>query len=722
MRRKTLIRDYARRAATALLLAMMTAATAGAQDLTGSCGDNLTWTLTENGGTMTYLNHDLPAYDLTITGSGALTSTPYLSQTDVAARQITSITIDQGVTSLCQNAFRACENVRSIILPDGLTSIGNSAFFGCKALRTMVIPDGVTTISSSLFMGCDSLRTVTFGPDVERIDYSVFSNCPRLTVLRMKRYEPTGENEWDRITMPGSLSRFSDNCFTICAIVVPDAGYEDYKQWAYGNLLHDRIFWQEYGAYGDYGHVVRPDHEVLFKAGTTNLWTSWCDHIAHAAPAGAEVYTVERVEGTTVYLNRITATVDDPDGGGLRALIPAYTPVLIRRAAGTLDADLKMTYVSGGELTPENGWKEYGFEIRTDYIWPNTYYEFSVSSIHSHFTVKQDIMAEPPYGNYWDVDYHQEPLQQSPAGASDYLSYSYGEGSMYGNVGLCSCNYAKYKASPFKERNFILEGDMFRLSDQVDFGTYVNPNDPGNPIKLEPVVLPHRCRLQLNTAPGASELTLCTDGETVVTLSKEGYGTYYNSSLDVRLKPGMKARIVTANEGEGTLTYQTIADGDTEQNVVPAGTAVLLQTAETTDATRHELTLATAQAPAIAGNLLHGSNRGATTDGGSVYYKLSYGAAGSAYENLIGWYWGADDGAPFASGAHKVWLALDGSKPVRGFAGLPGFAESGTRLIPIPAPGREEGGHWYDLGGRKLGGRPETQGIYIRNGRKEAVK
>ena len=161
MRRKTLIRDYARRAATALLLAMMTAATAGAQDLTGSCGDNLTWTLTENGGTVTY--HDLPAYDLTITGSGELTSTPYLSQTDVVARQITSITIDQGVTSLCASAFRACENVRSIILPDGLTSIGSSAFFGCKALRTMVIPDGVTTISSSLFMGCDSLRTVTFG-------------------------------------------------------------------------------------------------------------------------------------------------------------------------------------------------------------------------------------------------------------------------------------------------------------------------------------------------------------------------------------------------------------------------------------------------------------------------------------------------------------------------------------------------------------------------------
>ena len=31
MRRKTLIRDYARRAATALLLAMLTAATAGAR-------------------------------------------------------------------------------------------------------------------------------------------------------------------------------------------------------------------------------------------------------------------------------------------------------------------------------------------------------------------------------------------------------------------------------------------------------------------------------------------------------------------------------------------------------------------------------------------------------------------------------------------------------------------------------------------------------------------
>lgn len=73
-----------------LLFVLLTSATAWAEKgdvvATGTCGDNLTWTLTENGeATVTFLNGTSghPAYTLTITGTGEMpnysnsTATPW---------------------------------------------------------------------------------------------------------------------------------------------------------------------------------------------------------------------------------------------------------------------------------------------------------------------------------------------------------------------------------------------------------------------------------------------------------------------------------------------------------------------------------------------------------------------------------------------------------------------------------------------------------------------
>ena len=145
--------------------------------------------------------------------------------------------------------------------------------------------------------------------------------------------------------------------------------------------------------------------------------------------------------------------------------------------------------------------------------------------------------------------------------------------------------------------------------------------------------------------------------ETVsVTLAPTGYGTYYDSTNDIILPAGMKARIVTSNDGNGALTYKTIADGDNPAgNVVPAGTAVMLQTAPTAEPQQHVLMLSGKSADPYEGtNLLHGSDEATTTTGGSVYYKLTY----SNNDDNFGWYWGAENGTAFTSPAHKVWLAL----------------------------------------------------------------
>ena len=223
-----------------------------------------------------------------------------------------------------------------------------------------------------------------------------------------------------------------------------------------------------------------------------------------------------------------------------------------------------------------------------------------------------------------------------------------------------------------------------------------------------------------------------------MTMAKEGFGTYYNGAKDLQLAKGMKARIVTA-KGEGqTLTYETIADGyvgtDEESlaesgvmnKSVPAGVAVLLQTAAGEESTVRTLTLTDpADGRTFASNLLHGSDVETTTTGTGLHYKLSYNTSG---EN-IGWYWGGTDGAAFTSAPHKAWLVLPASGGARYFA-LTGDGET-TGIVSmdngqwIKDNGQDD--VWYDLSGRKIvNGKASNgklpKGVYIRNGRKEVIK
>ena len=203
--------------------------------------------------------------------------------------------------------------------------------------------------------------------------------------------------------------------------------------------------------------------------------------------------------------------------------------------------------------------------------------------------------------------------------------------------------------------------------------------------------------------------TFTTWGVENINFAAEGYATYYNSKRDVILPAGMKAHVVTA--GGATLTYAEVADGDEENNVVPAGTAMLLQVEP---GQTPPIYLAKPSVAAYAGtNLLHGSDVDNTeTFGGAPYYKLTY----SNNNDNFGWYWGADNGGAFESPAHKAWLALGSSGAP--FLGLPGWEDT-TGIVPVGV--NPEDGEWYTLQGMKVGKKPTTKGVYIHNGRKVLI-
>lgn len=202
-----------------------------------------------------------------------------------------------------------------------------------------------------------------------------------------------------------------------------------------------------------------------------------------------------------------------------------------------------------------------------------------------------------------------------------------------------------------------------------------------------------------------------------VNFAPEGFATYYYSLFDVTLPEGVKARVVTdKGNAAGTLTYETIADGDTEGKVVPAGTAIMLQTEKSNEAQQKTLALSVKTAAVYEGsNYLRGSDVDATTSGEGLHYKLTYGNDG----NNFGWYWGEEDGAAFTSPAHKAWLVLPTSA-ARSFFGLPDEATTGVASMSEVRSLKSD--VWYDLLGRQLDKQPTQKGVYIIGGRKHVIK
>lgn len=200
-----------------------------------------------------------------------------------------------------------------------------------------------------------------------------------------------------------------------------------------------------------------------------------------------------------------------------------------------------------------------------------------------------------------------------------------------------------------------------------------------------------------------------------VNMATEGYGTYYNGNYDVWLPAGMKARTVTARSGN-TLTYNTIADGDTDSKTVPAGTAVMLQIEPNTTPENLTLRKKLNNSTSIGENYLHGSDADGMipSKANTKFYMLSY----DSNNANIGWYYGAQDGAPFTSAANKAWLELSDNALARSFFDLPDFNEK----TGINATKVEKNDNWYSIDGRRLNGKPSQRGVYINNGKKLIIK
>ena len=114
---------------------------------------------------------------LTVSGNGAMANgTPWYG----ILGSVTSVVIEDGVTSIGEYAFDSC-SLTSVTIPDSVKSIGRCAFKECVYLAGVTIPESVTSIGRHAFYHCDGLKNVIIPDSVKRIVEYAFYYCMGLT-------------------------------------------------------------------------------------------------------------------------------------------------------------------------------------------------------------------------------------------------------------------------------------------------------------------------------------------------------------------------------------------------------------------------------------------------------------------------------------------------------------------------------------------------------------
>lgn len=172
------------------------------EEVSGQCGDNLTWTL-DGDGTLTISGTgEMWNYDTLYEGGSAsdyLTTAPWGEHYH---SRIKKVVVNDGVMSVGAWAFSGCTDIEEAMIGNNVTTLGAYAFYGCEglasialgdhlmsigdsafrdtALSNVVIPDSVINIWSCAFIYCNNLASVVIGNGVETISDRAFCGCNNL--------------------------------------------------------------------------------------------------------------------------------------------------------------------------------------------------------------------------------------------------------------------------------------------------------------------------------------------------------------------------------------------------------------------------------------------------------------------------------------------------------------------------------------------------------------
>ena len=191
------------------------------QGYDGTCGTNV------------YYSYDSTTKTLSIFGTGAMANYSNNQPWKDYCEDITTVVIDDGVTSIGNAAFLSCTSLTSIEIPASVTSIGEDAFYGCTSLASIDIPASVTSIGDGTFHGCTSLASIDIPDGVTSVGISAFHGCTSLASIEIPEgVTSIGEDAFNgctslsSISIPASVTSIGYDAFSYCtsltSIVIPD--------------------------------------------------------------------------------------------------------------------------------------------------------------------------------------------------------------------------------------------------------------------------------------------------------------------------------------------------------------------------------------------------------------------------------------------------------------------------------------------------------------------
>ena len=210
----------------------------------GSCGKNATWELYKDGtlyikGTGAMQDYD---WNYNETTKIVTTGAPWH---DSHSASVKKLVVEDGITSIGNDAFSDCESLVSAELAEGITSIGDGAFTGCYDLEKINIPNSVTSIGYDAFDSCWTLPSLELPSGLSKLESSAvsFTAIKELTVphgvkvvdsylvayndnLTTVTLEEGVEEIWHRafwgceklnnITIPRSVKKIEEEAFLEC--------------------------------------------------------------------------------------------------------------------------------------------------------------------------------------------------------------------------------------------------------------------------------------------------------------------------------------------------------------------------------------------------------------------------------------------------------------------------------------------------------------------------
>lgn len=168
------------------------------QTPSGTCGD-LTWSLVDG--------------VLTVSGSGEMRfgEDSVWSPWNDYRTFIREVIIEEGVTAVCDYAFKGCDELVKVTLPDSLQTLGEQVFCECVSLTEIDLKN-VTQIGSMAFYDCVSLTSIDLPDSLTACGEEVFWNCSGLTEVSLPKNN-------DALS-----ARMFANCTSLKAVVIP-SGY-----------------------------------------------------------------------------------------------------------------------------------------------------------------------------------------------------------------------------------------------------------------------------------------------------------------------------------------------------------------------------------------------------------------------------------------------------------------------------------------------------------------